>query len=210
MASSPGLNALIAQCRKLEAALRDEAAQRPHDDPHNGPHNGLNEGLNQSPAAAAAAASTAMHRFIADMDARRAPPGLWSPLVLAVLTMAGGIGVGIGLLSLLLRPAGPALAAFALVLACAVTALALAIGVVAFMGGYAFGLVLLKRTALTLAAAGALGLIVWSQGDMRAVGPVVALLGGAGAWLLMNSNAFYVFAGYQMARRVMQARARRR
>ena len=44
---------------------------------------------------------------------------------------------------------------------------------------------------------------------MRAVGPVVALLGGAGVWLLMNSNAFYVFAGYRMALRAMQARARR-
>lgn len=77
------------------------------------------------------------------------------------------------------------------------------------MGGYSLGLVLLKRTALTLAAAGGLGLIAWSQGDMRAVGPVVALLGGAGAWLLMNSNAFYVFAGYRVALRVMQAQARR-
>lgn len=196
MAASPGLNALIAQCRKLEAALRDEA--------------GREDGAAPERERRAAATSTAMHRFIADMDARQTPPGLWSPLVLAVLTMVGGIGVGIGLLSLLLRPAGPALAAFALVLACAATALALAIGVVAFMGGHAFGLVLLKRTALTLAASGALGLIAWSQGDMRAVGPVVALLGGAGAWLLMNSNAFYVFAGYQMARRVMQAQARRR
>ena len=45
--------------------------------------------------------------------------------------------------------------------------------------------------------------------DRRAVGPVVALLGGAGAWLLMNSNAFYVFAGYRVALRVMQAQARR-
>jgi len=179
--SGPGLNALIAQCRRLEAALRDEAG--------------------------APDASAAMHRFVAEMDARAAPPGLWSPLALAVLTMVGGIGVGIGLLSLLLRPAGPALAAFALVLACAVTALA--IGVVAFMGGYRLGLVLLKRTALTLAAAGGLGLIAWSQGDMRAVGPVVALLGGAGAWLLMNSNAFYVFAGYRVALRLMQAQARR-
>ncbi|CAB3916461.1 hypothetical protein [Achromobacter deleyi] len=196
MAASPGLNALIAQCRKLEAALRDEA--------------GREDGAAPERERRAAATSTAMHRFIADMDARQTPPGLWSPLVLAVLTMVGGIGVGIGLLSLLLRPAGPALAAFALVLACAVTALALAIGVVAFMGGHAFGLVLLKRTALTLAASGTLGLIAWLQGDMRAVGPVVALLGGAGAWLLMNSNAFYVFAGYQMARRVMQAQARRR
>lgn len=181
--SGPGLNALIAQCRRLEAALRDEAG--------------------------APDTSAAMHRFVAEMDARAAPPGLWSPLALAVLTMVGGIGVGIGLLSLLLRPAGPALAAFALVLACAVTALALAIGVVAFMGGYGLGLVLLKRTALALATAGALGLIAWSQGDMRAVGPVVALLGGAGAWLLMNSNAFYLFAGYRMALRVMQAQARR-
>ena len=158
--SGPGLNALIAQCRRLEVALRDEAGQ-----------------------AGAPDASAAMHRFVAEMDARAAPPGLWSPLALAVLTMVGGIGVGIGLLSLLLRPAGPALAAFALVL--------------------------LKRTALALATAGVLGLIAWSQGDMRAVGPVVALLGGAGAWLLMNSNAFYVFAGYRVALRVMQAQARR-
>lgn len=184
--SGPGLNALIAQCRRLEAAQRDAAGQ-----------------------AGAPDASAAMHRFVAEKDARAAPPGLWSPLVLAVLTMVGGIGVGIGLLSLLLRPAGPAVAAFALVLACAVTALVLAIGVVAFMGGHSLGLVLLKRTALTLAAAGGLGLIAWSQGDMRAVGPVVALLGGAGAWLLMNSNAFYVFAGYRVALRVMQVQARR-
>lgn len=184
--SGPGLNALIAQCRRLEAALRQDGGQ-----------------------ASAPEASAAMHRFVAAMDARAAPPGLWSPLALAVLTMVGGIGVGIGLLSLLLRPAGPALAALALVLACVVTALVLAIGVVAFMSGHSLGLVLLKRTALVLAAAGVLGLVAWSQGDMRAVGPVVALLGGAGAWLLMNSNAFYVFAGYRMALRAMQARARR-
>ena len=31
-----------------------------------------------------------MHRFVAEMDAHRAPPGMWSPLALAVLTMAGG------------------------------------------------------------------------------------------------------------------------
>ena len=110
MASGPGLNALIAQCRKLEAALRDEA--------------GREDGAAPEGDRRAAATSTAMHRFIADVDARQTPPGLWSPLVLAVLTMVGGIGVGIGLLSLLLRPAGPALAAFALVLACTVTALA--------------------------------------------------------------------------------------
>ena len=174
-----GLNALNAQCRKLEAALPDQ------DQP---------------------AASAAMHRFVAEMDARRAPPGMWSPLVLAVLVMTGGLGVGIGLLSLLLRGAGPALAAFALVLVCAATALALAIGVVAFMGGHAFGLVVLKRLALGLIAVGFLGVIAWTQGDVRAVGPVVALLGGLGAWLVLNSNGFYVFAGYQMARRYMERR----
>ena len=96
-----------------------------------------------------------MHRFVAEMDAHRAPPGMWSPLALAVLTMAGGVGVGLGLLSLLLPLAGAAAAAFALVLACAATALVLAIGVVAFMGGHAYGLVLLRRLALGLAAAGA-------------------------------------------------------
>ncbi|MGE8689244.1 MAG: hypothetical protein ACN6PJ_19015 [Achromobacter sp.] len=172
-----GLNALIAQCRKLEAALpgQDEARSSP-----------------------------AMHRFVEAMDARRAPPGMWSPLVLAVLVMAGGLGVGIGVLDLLLRDAGSALAAFALVLVCAGMALALAIGVVSFMGGHAFGLVVLKRVALGLVAVGILGVIAWTQGDMRAVGPVVALMGGLGAWLVLNSNGFYVFAGYQMARRYME------
>ena len=124
-ASRRGLNALIAQCRRLEAEL-DGAGFRE---------------------------STAMHRFVAEMDAHRAPPGMWSPLALAVLTMAGGVGVGLGLLSLLLPLAGAAAAAFALVLACAATALVLAIGVVAFMGGHAYGLVLLRRLALGLAAA---------------------------------------------------------
>ena len=61
-ASRRGLNALIAQCRRLEAEL-DGAGSRE---------------------------STAMHRFVAEMDAHRAPPGMWSPLALAVLTMAGG------------------------------------------------------------------------------------------------------------------------
>ena len=61
-ASRRGLNALIEQCRRLEAEL-DGAGSRE---------------------------STAMHRFVAEMDAHRAPPGMWSPLALAVLTMAGG------------------------------------------------------------------------------------------------------------------------
>ena len=147
-----------------------------------------------------------MHRFVAEMDAHRAPPGMWSPLALAVLTMAGGVGVGLGLLSLLLPLAGAAAAAFALVLACAATALVLAIGVVAFMGGHAYGLVLLRRLALGLAAAGALGLIAWTQGDMRAVGPALALSCGLGAWLVLDSSAFYVYAGYRMARRAMDRR----
>ena len=77
-------------------------------------------------------------------------------------------------------------------LACAATALVLAIGVVAFMGGHAYGLVLLRRLALGLAAAGALGLIAWTQGDMRAVGPALALSCGLGAWLVLDSSAFYV------------------
>lgn len=171
-----GLNALIAQCRKLEDAL---------------------PGQDDSPA------SAAMRRFVAAVDARGAPPGMWSPLVLAVLVMAGGLGVGIGVLDLLRHGAGSALAAFALVVVCAGMALALAIGVVSFMGGHAFGLVVLKRLALGLIAAGILGGIAWTQGDMRAVGSVVALLGGLGAWLVLNSNAFYVYAGYQMARRYM-------
>ncbi|MGY6268749.1 hypothetical protein ACXIUT_03585 [Achromobacter denitrificans] len=172
-----GLNALIAQCRKLEAALPGQ------DEP---------------------SGSAAMHRFVDAMDARRTPPGMWSPLVLAVLVMSGGLGVGIGVLDLLLHGAGSALAAFALVLVCAGMALALAIGVVSFMGGHAFGLVVLKRLAVGLVAVGILGVIAWTQGDMKAVGPVVALLGGLGAWLVLNSNAFYVFAGYQMARRYME------
>ena len=155
-ASRRGLNALIEQCRRLEAEL-DGAGSRE---------------------------STAMHRFVAEMDAHRAPPGMWSPLALAVLTMAGGVGVG--LLSLLLPLVGAAAAA--LVLACAATALVLAIGVVAFMGGHAYGLVLLRRLALGLAAAGALGLIAWTQGDMRAVGPALARTGrlaGAGQQCLL-------------------------
>jgi hypothetical protein len=160
-----GLDALIAQCRKLEAALPGQ------DEP---------------------TSSAAMHRFVAAMDARR------------TLVMAGGLGVGIGALDLLRHGAGSALAAFALVLVCAGTALALAIGVVSFMGGHAFGLVVLKRLALSLIAIGILGGIAWTQGDMRAVGPVVALLAGLGAWLVLNSNGFYVFAGYQMARRYME------
>ncbi|MCW0207287.1 hypothetical protein WHX56_01495 [Achromobacter veterisilvae] len=172
-----GLNALIAQCRRLEAALPGQ------DEP---------------------SSSAAMHRFVAAMDARRAPPGMWSPLVLAVLVMTGGLGVGIGVLDLLRHGAGSAPAAFALVLVCAGTALALAIGVVAFMGGHAFGLVVLKRLAAGLVAVGILGGIAWTQGDMRAVGPVVALLGGLGAWLVLNSSGFYVYAGYQMARRYME------
>ncbi|MBO9327810.1 hypothetical protein A6B37_13135 [Achromobacter sp. HZ01] len=174
-----GLNALIAQCRRLEAALSGR------EDP---------------------AASAAMHRFVEAMDAYRAPPGMWSPLALAVLVMTGGLGVGIGLLDLLLHGAGSALAAFALVLVCACMALALAIGVVSFMGGYAYGLVLLRRLALGLIVVGLLGVIAWMQGDMHAVGPVVALLGGLGAWLVLNCNGFYVFVGYQMARRYLERR----
>lgn len=172
-----GLEALIAQCRKVEAALAGSG------DP---------------------AASTAMHRFVAEMDARSAPPGMWSPLVLAVLVMTAGLGVGIEVLSLLLLPVGPALAAFALVAVCAGTALALAIGVVMVMAGRCAGLVLIKWLVLTLIAIGALGVIAWTQGDVRAVGPVVALLGGLGAWLLVNSAPFYVFAGYRVALRVAQ------
>ena len=61
-----GLNALIDQCRKLEAAL--EAGNDP-------------------------SSSAAMHRFVAHMDEGRTPPGMWSPLVLSVLVMAGGLGV---------------------------------------------------------------------------------------------------------------------
>ena len=158
-ASRRGLNALIEQCRRLEAEL-DGAGSRE---------------------------STAMHRFVAEMDAHRAPPGM-------VAAGAGGaddggrVGVGLGLLSLL-PLVGAAAAAFALVLACAATALVLAIGVVAFMGGHAYGLVLLRRLALGLAAAGALGLIAWTQGDMRAVGPALALSCGLGAWLVLDSSA---------------------
>ncbi len=191
-----GLNTLIAQCRKVEAVLSamDErggpvgsSAMRMHDpdDP---------------------AASSAMHRFVADMDARRAPPGMWSPLVLAVLVMTGGLGVGIEVLSLLLRSAGAAWAAFALVAVCAGTALALAIGVVWVMAGRSAGLVVVKWLVLGLVTVGALGVAVWTQGGITAVGPVLALLGGLGAWLVVNSAAFYVFAGYRVAQRVVQRR----
>ncbi|MGH8817627.1 MAG: hypothetical protein ACREX5_13620 [Achromobacter pestifer] len=175
-ASGAGLNALIAQCRRLEAALAGET------DP---------------------AVSAAMHRFVADMDAPRAPPGMWSPLALAVLVMAGGLGMGIEVLSLLLPTAGAAWAAFALVAVCAATALALAIGVVRFMAGRAAGLLVLKWLALGLVGAGGAGVLAWMLGDVRAVGPVVAVLAGLGAWLVLNSGGFYVFAGYQMARRFM-------
>jgi len=51
---------------------------------------------------------------------------------------------------------------------------------------------------------GALGVIAWTQGDVRAVGPVVALLGGLGAWLVANSSGFYVFVGYRVARRWLE------
>lgn len=175
-APGAGLAALIAQCRKVEAALAGSG------DP---------------------AASTAMHRFVADMDARRVPPGMWSPLVLSVLVMTGGLGVGIEVLSLLLRSAGAALAAFALVAVCAGTALALAIGVVMVMAGKCAGLVLIRRLVLGMIAIGAMGLAAWALGGVRAVGPVVALLGGLGAWLVVNSAAFYVFAGYRVALRVV-------
>lgn len=174
-----GLNQLIAQCRRLEAAMAG----------------------GQDPAA-----STAMHRFVADMDARRTPPGMWSPLALSVLVMTGGGGVGIEVLSLLLRAAGAAWAAFALVAICAATALALSIGVVMLMAGRSSGLVVVKRLAITLVAIGALGLIAWTQGDVRAVGPVVALLGGLGAWLVLNSSGFFVFVGYRAARRYLDRR----
>lgn len=176
-ASGAGLNALIGQCRRLEAGLAGDSGE-----------------------------SVAMHRFVAEMDARRAPPGMWSPLVLAVLVMAGGLGVGIEVLSLLLRVVGAALAAFALVAVCAGTAMGLAAGVVMFMAGRAAGLVLLKWLSIGLVVVGALGVIAWTQGDVRAVGPVVALLGGLGAWLVLNSNGFFVFAGYQMARRYLSGR----
>ncbi|MBR8654561.1 hypothetical protein KDH83_14755, partial [Achromobacter sp. Marseille-Q0513] len=63
-ASRRGLNALIEQCRRLEAEL-DGAEPRE---------------------------STAMHRFVVEMDARRAPPGMWSPLALAGLGVGGGGG----------------------------------------------------------------------------------------------------------------------
>ena len=189
-----GLNKLIAQCRKVEAALsalddREDpvaSSARQIDDPDD------------------PVASSAMHRFVADMDARRAPPGMWSPLVLAVLVMTGGLGVGIEVLSLLLQSAGAAWAAFALVAVCAGTALALAIGVVWVMAGRSAGLVVVKWLVLALVTVGALGVAVWTQGGVRAAGPVVALLGGLGAWLVVNSAAFYVFAGYRVALRATQ------
>lgn len=179
-APARGLNALIAQCRRLEAA---QAQGR---DP---------------------AASAAMHRFVAQMDAGRTPPGTWSPLVLAVLVMGGGLGVGIEVLSLLMRGVGPALAAFALVAVCTGTALGLAIGVVMMMAGQAAGLVLLKWLSIGLVIVGAFGVIAWTQGDVQAVGPVVALMGGLGAWLVMNSDGFYVYAGYRIALRYLARKA---
>ena len=60
--SRSGLNALIAQCRRVEAALAE--GRHPAD-------------------------SAAMHRFVAEMDARDTPPGMWSPLALSVLVMTG-------------------------------------------------------------------------------------------------------------------------
>jgi len=178
-ASGAGLNALIAQCRRVEAALAGGV------DP---------------------ATSVAMHRFLADMDARRTPPGMWSPLALSVLVMTGGLGVGIEVLSLLLSVAGAAWAAFALVAVCAATALALSIGVVMLMAGRSAGLVVVKWLAIGLVAVGGLGLIAWTQGDVRAVGPVVALLGGLGAWLVANSGGFFVFVGYRVGRRYLDRR----
>ncbi|MEN5166655.1 hypothetical protein [Achromobacter kerstersii] len=175
--SRSGLNALIAQCRRVEAALAE--GKRP-------------------------AESAAMHRFVAEMDARDTPPGMWSPLALSVLVMTGGLGVGIEVLSLLLRVAGSAWAAFALVAVCAGTALALSMGVVMLMAGRSAGLVVVKRLAIGLVTVGALGVIAWTQGDVRAVGPVVALLGGLGAWLVANSSGFYVFVGYRVARRWLE------
>ena len=178
-APASGLNALIEQCQRLEAAL---AAGK---DP---------------------ASSAAMHRFVAEMDDGRAPPGTWSPLVLSVLVMAGGLGVGIELLSLLLRFVGPAMAAFALVAVCTGAALGLSIGMVLMMAGRVQGVVLLKRLSIGLIVVGAFGGIAWTQGDVRAVGPVVAILGGLGAWLVMNSAGFYVFVGYRMALRCLARR----
>ena len=89
-----------------------------------------------------------MHRFVAEMDAHRAPPGMWSPLALAVLTMAGGVGVGLGLLSLLLPLAGGGGGGLRAGAGLRRDRVVLAIGVVAFMGGHAYGLVLLRRLAL--------------------------------------------------------------
>lgn len=180
-APASGLNALIAQCRRLEAALT----------------------AGKDPGSAAS-----MHRFIAEMESeeRRAPAGTWSPLVLSVLVMAGGLGAGIELLSLLLRFVGPAMAAFALVAVCAGTALALSIGMVLMMAGRVQGVVLLKRVCIGLIVVGSFGGIAWTQGDVRAVGPVVAMLGGLGAWLVMNSSGFYVFVGYRVALRCLARR----
>ncbi|WMD19888.1 hypothetical protein RAS12_25260 [Achromobacter seleniivolatilans] len=177
--SGAGVNGLIAQCRKLEAALAAEA------DP---------------------SASVAMHRFVADMDAKGTPPGMWSPLALSVLVMAGGLGVGIEVLSLLLPAVGAAMAAFSLVLICAATALCLAIGIVLLMAGRVLGVVVVKWLVVGWVTVGVLGLVAWTQGDVRAVGPVVALLAGLGAWLVLNSSGFYVFAGYRVARRFMACR----
>ncbi|MNT92052.1 hypothetical protein D3C72_2332630 [compost metagenome] len=80
----------------------------------------------------------------------------------------------------------------------------MAIGVVWVMAGRSAGLVVVKWLVLALVTVGALGVAVWTQGGVRAVGPVVALLGGLGAWLVVNSAAFYVFAGYRVALRATQ------
>ncbi|MNR64561.1 hypothetical protein D3C85_1872450 [compost metagenome] len=74
------------------------------------------------------------------------------------------------------------------------------------MAGRAGGLVLLKWLSIGLAAVGAFGVIAWTQGDVRAVGPVVAVVGGLGAWLVMNSQGFFVFVGYRMALRCLARR----
>jgi len=68
------------------------------------------------------------------------------------------------------------------------------------------GVVLLKRVCIGLIVVGSFGGIAWTQGDVRAVGPVVAVLGGLGAWLVMNSSGLYVFVGYRVALRCLARR----
>ena len=154
----------------------------------------------------APAAPLALHQFFIAMQGASGPLGVWSVLALSLLIVTGGLGLGIGVTNLLVRYAGsPALAAAALMLICALVALLLVVGITGFMRACAAGIVLLKRLAQALMLSGLVGLAGWLTGNLRAVGPVIALLSGLGAWLVMNSEAFHLLGGYQMALSYLRA-----